>query len=278
MGRVTRVNREAVRRNVRQGVDARAIDARPDRRRVQTADLPNMRLRSRGAPGVVSERDIGCVLVRGIKNQARDIKIGYRTSTSDWIETGKGGGTRDGEPKSAVVIADDPVVIILSGYANGANRHASNERRLANNHICRSLGARAIQTIGTYIDRIVWASRTESGRTIEVDRVRAGNPIRRSRSRATEKRPRTECPTGQASRITDLSTGLVKIGMVHRGRRALVDHGKASVSVVRVKPDRSSREPLRSVILRPADGDVGISRMHRDALKLSRSQRGVILS
>lgn len=107
-----------------------------------------MGLRGRDATRVISERDISYVLVCWIKNEPRDIKIGYHTSTSNWIQTGERGGTRGGEPKSAVVIADDPVVIVLSSYANGANRHASDERRLANDHVCRALGARAIQTVG----------------------------------------------------------------------------------------------------------------------------------
>jgi hypothetical protein len=66
--------------------------------------------------------------------------------------------------------------------------------------------------------------------------------------------------------------------MVHRGGRALVYHGKAPVAVVGVKPDRSSREPLGPIILRATDGDVRIGRMHRDALKLSSSQGGIVLS
>ena len=275
---VVRVHREAVRRNIRQGVDPRAVNARPHRCRVQTADLPDMGLRSRGATRVISERDVGCVLVNWIENEPRDIKIGDHTSAANRVQTGKRRGSGGSEPKSAVVIADDPVVIVLRGNANRANRNASDERRLTDDHICRALRTRAIQTIGAKVDGIVWASWPQRGRTIEVDCVRAGNAVRRSRSRATEKRPRTERPTCEAARITYLGARLVKIGMVHRGGRALVYHGKASVSVVGVKPDRSSRKALGPVILRATDGDVRIGRMHRYALKLSSSQGGVVLS
>jgi hypothetical protein len=124
MGRVICVNREAVRRNIRQGVDPRAIDARSHRRRVQARNLPNVRLRRGDALRIIPKSYIGCVLVRGIENEPCDIKIWDHTSTSHRVQTGQGGGTSGGEPKCAVVIADDPVVIVLKGNANGADRHA----------------------------------------------------------------------------------------------------------------------------------------------------------
>jgi hypothetical protein len=237
-----------------------------------------MRLRGCGAARVIPESYVGRILIRGIKNEARDVKIRDHTSTPHGIQTGKRGGTGGGEPKSSVVIADDPVVIILWGNANGANRHASNERRLTDNHVRRPLGTRAIQTIGPKVDGIIWAAWPQCGRTIEVDCVGAGNAIRSPASAATEKRPGAKGAARRAARITYLSPCLVEIGMVHRGRRALVDHSKASVAVVGVKPDGTSRKALGPVILRTTDGDVRIGRMHRYALKLSSSQGGVVLS
>jgi hypothetical protein len=265
---VIRVNREAVHRNVGQGAASGAINARQHRRGVQTDDLPDMRLRRGSAPRIVSERNVSCVLVCWIKNQTRDIEVRNHASSTKGIQDRQCVRAGGGEPERATVITNHSVVIVLRGNPNRAEGDSAD---LANGHICRSLCARSVQTVGAQIDR-VRDSRPQRSWTIKIHRIRAVDAIRGSRSTATEKRPGTECAACETASITYLASRLVEIGVIHRSRSTLVYHRKAAVAVIRVKPSGSVREHLRSIILCATDADVRISGMHRDALKLGGSQ------
>jgi hypothetical protein len=189
MGRVVRVNRERVGRNVRQGVDPRAVDARQHWRRIQVGGLPNMGLRCGSAARVIAKSNISDVLVCWIKNQTRDIEIRNRASTANGVQTGERGRTRGGEPEGAVIITGEPIVIILWGNANGANGNASDQWRLADYDVGRALCARAIQAVCAYVDCVVRASRTQGSRAVEVHRVGAGDAIGRPGATTAKKRP-----------------------------------------------------------------------------------------
>jgi predicted dinucleotide-binding enzyme len=103
-----------------------------------------MGLRCRCPARIITQGNIGYVLVRRIKCQPRDIKIRNHASASDRIQTGERRGTRGGEPERAIVVADNAVVIVLWGYADGTDGNTTDQRRLANDDIGRPLGARAV--------------------------------------------------------------------------------------------------------------------------------------
>ena len=162
---IVRVGRETIDGNVRQKADPGAVDTGLDWRGVQIGYFPDVRLRRRSSAGVVAERNVSDVFVRRIKDDTRDIEIGNGAPPAHRIQTGQGAGTGGGEPKRAVVVADEPVVIVLRSNADRADGNAADQRRLADDHVGGSLGARAIQAVGAEVDGIVRADpgRARSG-------------------------------------------------------------------------------------------------------------------
>src|SRR5262249_30505801 len=141
----------------------------------------------------------------------------------------------------------------------------------------------AIEVIGSVVDR-VGTSRAHGQWSVKQDCVGASDAVGGEVAETTN-----EVPINVAGRysgrrrnvrISNLIMALVEVGVVHgdvRGvRGVLVDRGKATIAAVGPGPSTVWLHELRAVVLRAADGVLGIRGVHGEAFKLRGRKTGIV--